>query len=181
MIKRKRVKDVYMREVTESEIKTKFSKELNAYITYKYVIDTTGPARSYVNGEKRTIVDKGYTVLEYSPVDEEFNCRVCIDKKGNILQYYFDVIEGIEMDKGELYYNDLFLDVVYHQKALGGENYISLLDENELRDAFNNFELDKDVFDHCYEVAESIMKSIKNNTNKFINRGTKDYLEMKEE
>ena len=80
----------------------------------------------------------------------------------------------------ELYYNDLFLDVVYHLKALGGENYITLLDENELRDAFNNNELSKEVFDHCYEVAEAIMKSIKDKTNKFINRGTKDYLEMKE-
>ena len=181
MIKRKKVKDVYMREVTESVIKTKFCEELNAFITYKHVINTTGSARSYVNGEKRIIVNKGYTVLEYSPIDEEFNCRVNIDNKGNILQYYFDVIEGIELVDNELYYNDLFLDVVYHLKALGGENYITLLDENELRDAFNNNELSKEVFDHCYEVAEAIMKSIKDKTNKFINRGTIDYLKMKEE
>lgn len=181
MIKRKRVKDVYMREVTESEVKTKFNEELNAFITYKHVINTTEKARSYVNGEKRTIVDKGYTILEYSPINEEFNCRVNIDNKGNILQYYFDIIEGIELVNNDLYYNDLFLDVVYHLKALGGENYITLLDENELRDAFNNNELSKEVVNHCYEVAESIMKSIKNNTNIFINRGTRDYLEMREE
>ena len=89
---RKRVKDVYMREVTESEIKTKFSKELNAYITYKHNIETKSSVGIYVNGERKIIFDKGYSIIEYSPLDEEYNVRVFIDDKGNILKYYFDVI-----------------------------------------------------------------------------------------
>ena len=53
MIKRKRLNDVYMREVTKSDIKTKFDKELNAYITYKHSIDTTFTCKVYVNGKEK--------------------------------------------------------------------------------------------------------------------------------
>lgn len=180
MIKRKRLNDVYMREVTKSIIKTEFNVELNAYITYKHVVETSAPARAYVNGKKRIIIDKGYTIIEYSPINKKYNCRVCIDDKDNILQYYFDVIEGIELIDGELYYNDLFLDVVYHQKALAGENYITLLDENELVDAYKNEEITKKTFDYCYEVADKIMNEINEEDNIFINRGLTDYLLMKE-
>ena len=180
MIKRKRLNDVYMREVTKSKIKTVFNKELNSYITYKHSIETSSSVGIYVNGERKIIFDKGYSIIEYSPLDEEYNVRVFIDDKGNILQYYFDVIEGIEYVDGEVYYKDLYLDILYHIPYFAGVYYIELADEGEFIDAHNKGEVSDELFDHCYKVAEKIMKSLKENNNRFVNRGLKDYLDMKE-
>lgn len=181
MIKRKRLNDVYMREVTKSDIKTKFDKELNAYITYKHSIDTTFTCKVYVNGKRKVIFDKGYTLLEYSPLDEKYNVRVFIDDKGNILQYYFDVIKNFEIENGEVYYNDMYLDILYHLPYFADTSYIELADENELIDSFNKGEIDKETFDYCYSVAEKLMNELLKGKNRFVNRGIKDYIKMKEE
>lgn len=181
MIKRKRLNDVYMREVTKSDIKTKFDKELNAYITYKHSIDTTFTCKVYVNGKRKVIFDKGYTLLEYSPLDEKYNVRVFIDDKGNILQYYFDIIKNFETENGEVYYNDMYLDILYHLPYFADTSYIELADENELIDSYNKGEIDKETFDYCYNVAEKLMNELIKGKNRFVNRGLKDYQEMKEE
>lgn len=181
MIKRKRLNDVYMREVTKSDIKTKFDKELNAYITYKHSLETTFTCKVYVNGKRKVIFDKGYTLLEYSPLDEKYNVRVFIDDKGNILQYYFDVIKNFEIENGEVYYNDMYLDILYHLPYFADTSYIELADENELIDSFNKGEIDKETFDYCYSVAEKLMNELLKGKNRFVNRGIKDYIKMKEE
>ncbi len=181
MIKRKRLNDVYMKEVTKSIIKTKFDEELNAYITYKHSIDTTSTCKVYVNGKRKVIFDKGYTLLEYSPLDEKYNVRVFIDDKGNILQYYFDVIKNFEIENGEVYYNDMYLDVLYYLPYFANTSYIELADENELIDSYKNGEIDKETFDYCYKVAEKLMNELLKGSNRFVNRGIKDYLKMKEE
>ncbi|MBO6195322.1 MAG: DUF402 domain-containing protein [Bacilli bacterium] len=181
MIKKKRLNDVYMREVTKSKIKTIFNEELNAYVTYKHSIDTTFTCKVYVNGKRKVIFDKGYTILEYSPLNEKYNVRVFIDKDDNILQYYFDVIKDFEIENDEIYYNDMYLDVLYHLPYFAGTSYIELADENELIDSYKKGEIDKDTFDYCYKVAEKLMNELSKGNNRFVNRGIKDYLKMKEE
>lgn len=181
MIKRKKLNDVYMKEVTNSIIKTEFNEELNAYITYKHSLDTTFTCKVYVNGKRKVIFDKGYSLLEYSPLDEKYNVRVFIDDNDNILQYYFDVIKNFEIEDGEIYYNDMYLDILYHLPYFADTCYIELADENELIDSYNKKEIDKETFDYCYKVAEKIMNELIKNKNRFVNRGLKDYFKMKEE
>ena len=181
MIKKKRLNDVYMKEVTKSVIKTKFDQELNAYITYKHSLETTFTCKVYVNGKRKVIFDKGYTLLEYSPLDEKYNVRIFIDDQGNILQYYFDVIKNFEIENGEIYYNDMYLDVLYHLPYFADTSYIELADENELIDSYNKGEIDKETFEYCYKVAEKLMNELLKGKNRFVNRGIKDYIKMKEE
>lgn len=181
MIKKKRLNDVYMKEVTKSIIKTKFDEELNAYITYKHSLDTTFTCKVYVNGKRKVIFDKGYTILEYSPLDEKYNVRLFIDDHGNILQYYFDVIRNFEIENGDVYYNDMYLDILYHLPYFADTSYIELADENELIDSYNKGEIDKETFEYCYKVAEKIMNELLKGKNRFVNRGLKDYIKMKEE
>ncbi len=181
MIKRKRLNDVYMKEVTKSIIKTKYDEELNAYITYKHSLETTCTCTVYVNGKRKVIFDKGYSILEYSPLNEKYNVRVFIDDKDNILQYYFDIIKNFEIENDEVYYNDMYLDILYHLPYFADTSYIELADENELIDSYNKGEIDKETFDYCYGVAEKLMNELVKGKNRFVNRSIKDYLDMKEE
>ncbi len=175
-MKTKKLNDVYMREVLIKDIKTIKNEELNSYITFKHVIKISSKCMNYINGKKVVIVDDGYTILEYSPIDKYYNVRVFIDDKGNIIKYYFDVILKNEFKDGEIFYDDLYLDVIYDTKFSNGKcDYISLSDENELIEALNKENITKDEFDFAYKIAQEIMDELLEESNIFVNRGIKDY------
>ena len=171
MKRRKKLNSVYMREVTKSLITTEKNDELNAYVTCKEILETEKRCEIYINGTKVALADKGYTILEYSPIDKLYNVRIFIDDKKNILLYYFDIISSSEYTDGEVYYDDLYLDVLlFTDKATGSSSYIHLDDEVDLINAYNNNEISKEEFDKAYTVANEIMSELRNNNNIFVNR-----------
>lgn len=177
MKKRKKLADVYMREVIDSDIRIIKDEELNAYITYKHINKTSHTCRIYINGRKVPIVGENYTLLEYSPCDELYNVRIFIDDKANILMYYFDVVLSFDNIGNEIYYDDLYLDVIYDVPfSTKTTHFITLVDENELLDALNNKDITQEQYDMAYDVANKIMNELLNKKNRFVNRGIKDYL-----
>lgn len=180
MRKLKRLNEIYMRETTKSTIKTIKDNSLNAYITYKHIDETSKRCEIFINGRKVALADKNYTILEYSPIDELYNVRVFIDDEDNILLYYFDVISNTFFKDGEVYYEDMFLDVLFiTKKASSVSDFIHLDDEGELIAAHNNKEITDEEFKKCYEVAEKIMNELLNKNNKFVNRGLMDLEKFK--
>ena len=80
----------YTREAKDLEVTVLELKELNAYLTLKEFRDVTNSYSMYINGELVKKIDKNFTILEYTPLDKNYNVRAHIDDKGNILEYYFD-------------------------------------------------------------------------------------------
>ena len=176
-MKRKRLNKVYMREVTKSIIKTIYNKELNTYMTYKHVIDIIHPCtiKNYKN--TITLLDKNYTIFEYSPIDKLYNVRLFINAKDEIILYYFDMIEKSEYIDNEIYYDDLYLDIELFNKT----KEITLVDEDDLKNALKQGKITKEEYDESYKVAYELMNELSKGNNRFVNRGIKDYLKMKEE
>ena len=177
VMKIKKLNDVYMNEVEEKKIFKTYDEKLKSYITIKHVIKMKDNCTAFINGRKVTILDKDYAILEYTPTNLNYNVRVFFNDKGKILEYYFDVINKIEIKNDDIYYEDLYLDVIYHTKnANGCCGYISLSDEKELINAYKNKDINKKQFDMAYNVALKLMDELKNKTNKFVKRKNKDYL-----
>lgn len=178
-MKEKFVDEIYMREVLEKETKIIKNEELNSYITFKKVLKTSSPCRMYINGRKVIIVDNGYTIIEYSPLDKKYNVRLFIDNNKNILLYYFDIINSLRLINNRIYIEDLYLDVIVETEFSNNLGFhINLVDENELIDALNNKKINKKQFDMAYNEANKLMKEIVDNKNIFINRGIKDYIDF---
>lgn len=174
-MKEKKLTAVHMREVQERTLIIKFNEDLNAYVTYKYINKTSQKCTNFINGKRVTIVDKDYTILEYSPIDKKYNVRIFIDDRKRIIKYYFDVISDMKFENGEIYYNDLYLDVIYDTKVANNCcNYISLADENELIDALNNNKITKEQYEQAYDTASIIMDELLKGVNKFVNRNIDD-------
>lgn len=168
------------REVTDMDVTIVKDESLNSYITLKEVKELTEPHIIPVNGEWITKLDKGYTILEYSPIDELYNVREHINDKKEILEYYFDIILQREIRKEDgldiPFYNDLYLDVIVYEKAATkSEPFILLDDRDELKAALKEEKIDQEEYDLAYKVANALMKEIKEGKNRFINRGLKDY------
>ena len=162
------VRKKYTREAKKMDITIVELKELDAYLTLKEIKEVTQPYYMYINGELVKKMDNNFTLLEYTPLHENYNVRVYIDDKLNILE------DGIP------YYDDLYLDVVFYQEcATKSSTYINLEDRNDLSDALKNGAINKEKYDFAFKIADSVMKELKNKTNRFVNRGIEDYLKYR--
>lgn len=174
------VRKKYTREAKTMEITIVKLDELDAYLTLKEFREVTAPYYMYINGELVKKIDKNFTLVEYTPLNENYNVRGMIDDKLNILEYYFDITDGNVVEDGIPYYDDLYLDVVFYQEcATKSSTYINLEDRNDLSDALKSGQIDQEKYDFAYKVADKIMKELKNKTNKFVNRGLEDYLKYR--
>ena len=112
---------------------------------------------------------------------------ISVNDKDEIFEYYLDVTDGMELREGIPYYNDLYLDIIYYNQNKKMINYkmedidknLVMLDESELKDALNEKIITKEQYEKAYKVAYNLMDEIESGTNIFINRGLKDYLEIK--
>lgn len=174
------VRKKYTREAKEMEVTIVKLEELDAYVTLKEIKEVTEPYSMYINGELVKKIDNNYTLLEYTPLNENYNVRVHIDDKLNILEYYFDITDGNAIEDGIPYYDDLYLDVVFYQEyATKSSTYINLEDRNDLSDALKKGEINQEKYDFAFTIADKVMKELKSKTNKFVNRGLKDYLKYR--
>lgn len=174
------VRKKYTREAKELDITIVKLEELDAYVTLKEFREVTEPYYMYINGELVKKIDKNFTLLEYTPLNENYNVRAHIDDKLNILEYYFDITDGNEVEDEVQYYDDLYLDVVFYQEcATKSSTYINLEDRNDLSSALKNGAIDQEKYDFAFKVADSLMKELKSKTNKFVNRGIEDYLKYR--
>ena len=82
------------------------------------------------------IQDSNYKWLEFYDYNSRIRLTAIYNEKNEIVEWYFDIARGIGKENGIPYEEDLYLDVVL---GLGGK--IILLDEDELKDAFERKEM----------------------------------------
>lgn len=113
----------------------------------------------------KCIMDNNYKWLEFYDYSSKVKLTAIYDENSKIIEWYFDIAREIGKDNGVPYEDDLYLDVVV---TPNGD--IKLLDEDELKEAYNKREMTKEKFKNAYKEAENLMNKLKNNKDKL-----KDY------
>ena len=175
------VRKKQIKEATDTNIIVKKLDNLNCYFTVKEInaIDENCEIiRKHPSCRK---IDKNFKMLEYTPINDNYNVRVYVNDKNEIFGYYLDVTDGMEVRNGIPYYNDLYLDVIYdNDKNIEAiEKKLYIIDEDELEDALNQNIITRKQYDDAYKMANRLISEIQNGTNVFINRGLTDYLNIK--
>ena len=125
-------------------------------------------------------MDNGYVVIEYTPLDENYNVRAYMNNNYEILEYYIDISLKNYEEEGELYYDDLYLDIYYETPFGNGLGYYIRIDDvEELETAYNQGLIDQEEYDLAWNTFVKVEGELKNKQNKFINRGIKDYINYK--
>lgn len=116
------------------------------------------------------IQDTDYKWLEFYDYNSKVRLTAMYNENNEIVQWYFDIARSLGKENGIPYEDDLYLDVV-----LTPEGKIILLDEDELQEAFEKYEMTKDEFDEAYKIAYDLMKKlegklekVKNFTDKYL-------------
>lgn len=107
----------------------------------------------------KTILDNDYKWLQFYDYSSKIKLSAFYDENNEIIEWYFDIARKIGKENGVPYEDDLYLDVVV---TPSGE--IILLDEDELRAAFDRFEVNKKDFDMAYDEATNLMNKLRGNT-----------------
>ena len=179
-MKKKFVDQVYMREVLDKVWYLEEDKDLNGYIALKYVKDISKPLTPFCNGKQQVLLDRGYSLLEYIPKDRNYNCRVFFDTLNRPLLFYFDINNGVGIENGVPWYDDLYLDVIMECHTITETgHYISLSDEGEFKTAFKEGDFDQDTYDKGYRVAIDLMTELRQQKNDIVNRCQFDIFRIK--
>lgn len=120
----------------------------------------------------KCILDNNYKWLEFYDYSSRIKLTAIYDENNEIIEWYFDIAREIGKYNEIPYEDDMYLDVVV---TPSGE--VLLLDEDELKEAFDRKEMTKKEFDEAYKIANDLIEKLKNNkdklqeyTDKYLNK-----------
>lgn len=145
------------------------SNEFSGDICYYYFEDVSNKI-TIPNG--KCIMDNGYEWLEFYDYNSKIKLTAIYDENSRIIEWYFDIARRIGKENGVPYEDDLYLDVVVTPTGK-----IILLDEDELKAAYDRFEVNKKEYNMAYNEANQLMNKLKDNKDK-LEEFTNKYLKI---
>ena len=105
---------------------------------------------------KLCMANDNYKWLEFYDYNKKYRLTAMYNEKNEIIEWYFDIARKIGRENGIPYEDDLYLDVVVTPTG-----DIKLLDEDELKNAFDRFEVNKLDHDMAYNEAKKLIETLK--------------------
>lgn len=171
-MKKKLISKTYLKGVTDWELIIKKQKQENYYLSIKQINEIEQPFIEGVTGNELLCIDNGYYIIEYTPLDKCYNGRAFLDINANVVGYYFDITNGNGVQDNIPFYNDLYLDIIY----CPNNNFLTVIDEDELIEALNEEKITKEEFDLAQKECTKLFQEIKENKNEFVNMNKKEII-----
>ena len=167
-MRKKLISKTYLKGVNKYKLDIYFNNE-EYYISVKKIIDIEEP---FILPTGLCVIDNGYYIVEVIPKNENYAMRVFFNEKKERLEYYFDISleNGLDEESKIPYYDDLYTDITI------GKGKVTVLDEDELKEALNKNEISEKEFNLVNETRNLLIESIKNNNNKYMNLDLESYL-----
>lgn len=129
-----------------------------------------------VENIKLCMANDNYKWLEFYDYNKKYRLTAMYNENNEIIEWYFDIARKIGKENGIPYEDDLYLDVVVTPTG-----DIILLDEDELREALDRFEVNKSDYDMAYNEAKKLIELLEDNkdklkvfTDKYLNEMLKE-------
>lgn len=120
----------------------------------------------------KSIIDNNYRLLEFFDYNSNIKLTAFYDDNCEIIEWYFDIAKEIGKENGVPYHEDLYLDIVVKP-----DGKIILLDEEELKEALEKFEITEQEYKMSYQEANNLIKALQENIHK-LKQFTDKYLNL---
>lgn len=121
------------------------------------------------------IADAGHSWVQVACHGQPFWLTAMFDREGRFLQIYFDIARPPCFDDpDDPTFVDLYLDVVLTSKL-----EIAILDREELDQALETGEIDRETYDFALAACEKLLFWLEKNKHELVDYITKVYHEMK--
>ncbi len=168
-MRKKLVSKTYLRDVESYNLTFFCDSEKDYYVVTKKIIKTKEPF-ILSNGVK--VIDDGYYIIEITPKSENYNVRVYLNEKKEIVEHYIDIslVNGLDDDAKIPFYSDLYTDIT----ITNGE--VEVLDLDELEAALKEEKISKEDYLLAEKTKEKLLFEIETKTNKYVNLKLDEYL-----
>ena len=130
-------------------------EEIKGFVSYLYINKVNYPLIVVEDGKELCLADNGYSAINYLPDNEKWKLLAMYDSHGKIIEWYFDINKKNDIDdEGNPYCDDLYLDLVLTPKGK-----IIILDEDELKNAYDTKSITKEEFDLAYKVKDDLINN----------------------
>ena len=116
------------------------------------------PIKVKVEDKEYYIKNDNYIWYEIYPDNSNYALTIMYDDNNELIEWYFDVAKEIGIENEVPYEDDLYLDLVINPN---GESIV--LDENELEDALNKNDINKNEYYFAYSVIDILQREYVNN------------------
>lgn len=154
--------DFYKKRIEEEYFK--------GYVCLMKIRDVKKPLTIDDDGFTACVLDSNYKWLGIYPDNENYAITVIFNDKGNLIEWYFDIVKMNGIENGIPYIDDLYLDLVVTPKG----RFI-LVDEDELKEALENKDITKNDYDMAYQVTQKLKSKYENNLEELIDLTNKLY------
>ncbi len=158
-------------DVIETQQKMK-SIEENDFKGDMYLENYIKVRKPYMLKNGLCIRNNGYKWLQFYDYTSKVALTAIYDENNEIVEWYFDIAREIGKENEIPYEDDMYLDVVLQK-----DGKIILLDEDELKAAYERLEISKQEFDETYQIANNLMEKLKSKEEK-VKAFTDKYLKL---
>lgn len=151
----------YLKGVNEYSLKVNVKKD--NIIVFKKIINIDKPFILIENSEEITILDNGYSIIEYMPLNKKYICRIHLDNNLRVIEYFFILSLENKFENNMPLYDDAKLSVVYCN------GIIKLYNEDVLKQMLDEAKINKLQYEKIYNIANNIIEEIKQGSNEIIN------------
>ena len=132
------------------------SPEFTGFVTAFLMDVITEPLVVEFKDQQFCIVDKGFTWLQYFPVDAHYVATAMFDAEDEIVQWYIDICKQWGLDKRWIpWYDDLYLDIAI---APSGETWV--LDADELDAALQEGKISQAEYEFAWRETSRLVTEI---------------------
>jgi len=128
-------------------------KNIKGHVSFIKIFEVHKPLIVGELGKEICLIDNGYSEIKYLPDNKFWRLCAMYDNQDRIIEWYFDInkINSIDIE-GRPYCDDLYLDIV-----LMPDGKITILDEDELKQAYDEGIITKYDYNFAYKIKEELI------------------------
>lgn len=168
---KKYISSTYLKDVSDYTFKLFYDKSKDYYITVKKVNKIKEPFILEEESREVKIIDNGYYILEYIPLNEKYICRIHIDEEKNVIERFFIASKENKIENKIPTYEDLKLSLVCL------EDVVKIYNLDLINDLMDKKEMSFEDYQSALETIEKITKELELKSNFIFNLNYDKYLE----
>lgn len=135
----------------------RYDQEKKAYISQILIEEIPFEIPVDYKGSNQKLLDVGYHCILLLPDDENWAMSAVYDDQKRIVEWYIDITKEHGIDGERPYFLDLYLDI-----AMDPNKNITLLDEDELQEAYDSKIITKQDYDLAYKTRNQVLSTVVN-------------------
>ena len=147
---------------------------LQGHMSLSVLRELTGPLTIHYPFGDVLIADKDFRWLQIALKGQCFWITAMYDSNEQLINLYFDITNGNCFDNPDNpCFEDMYLDIV------AANNVLMILDQDELDEALENGDINRDEYDHAEKVCRELYKYLTVNIDKVAAWCNRSYRELK--